>query len=201
MRRDRLVVMAKQPRSGRVKTRLAHQIGSAEAVRVYRTILSSTLRNLSSDPRWQTWVAASPDTSVADPTWPATVCLRGQGSGDLGQRMQRVFDTMPRGPVVIIGSDIPGINRTDIALAFSALGGKDAVFGPAPDGGYWLVGQRRMPKVLALFADVRWSSEHALADTLANLRGYKTAMLRTIADVDEEADYRRWLRTQSSRRT
>ena len=73
--------------------------------------------------------------------------------------------------MVIIGSDIPNIERADIANAFHQLGRHDAVFGPAPDGGYWLVGQSRRRTVLQMFDNVRWSSEHALADTMANLEG------------------------------
>lgn len=184
-----LVVMAKLPSAGRVKTRLARQIGIAEALRVYRTVLNRTLRDLSADPRWQTWVAVSPDTAVHSPIWP-DVNLIGQGGGDLGQRMQRVFDVLPAGPTVIVGSDVPGIRRADIADAFAALGSRDAVFGPAGDGGYWLVGQRRHPRVLTMFANVRWSSEHALEDTLANSKC--AAFIRQIDDLDTVEDYRRW---------
>ncbi|NNE23887.1 MAG: glycosyltransferase [Rhizobiales bacterium] len=188
-----LVVMAKQACAGRVKTRLARQIGVAEALRVYRTILNRTLRDLSADPRWQTWIAVSPDTAIHSPVWPK-VSLMGQGSGDLGQRMQRVFDVLPVGPVVIIGSDVPGIRRADIAGAFAALGSNDAVFGPAGDGGYWLVGQRRLPAVLPIFENVRWSSEHALADTLANLNSVE--FIRQIDDLDTAGDYRKWRKRQ-----
>lgn len=184
-----LVIMAKLPSAGRVKTRLARQIGVAEALRVYRTLLSRALRDLSADTRWQTWIAVSPDKAVHSPIWPK-VNLIGQGSGDLGQRMQRVFDVLPGGPAVIIGSDIPGIRRADIADAFAALGSIKAVFGPAGDGGYWLVGQRRHPRVLPMFEGVRWSSKHALADTVANVKG--AAFIRQIDDLDTVDDYRRW---------
>jgi hypothetical protein len=108
--------------------------------------------------------------------------------------MQRLMDRLPPGPVVIVGSDVPGIAPGDIAAAFRALGAVDAVFGPAEDGGYWLVGQRRTPGTLQMFDGVRWSSPHTLADTLGNLQGRKVAHLRTIADVDREADYLRWRR-------
>ena len=88
---------------------------------------------------------------------------------------------------VLVGCDIPGLGRADIAAAFKALGRADAVFGPAEDGGYWLVGlgPRRPP---APFAGVRWSTEHALADTLANCRGHRVALLRRLRDVDTAAD-------------
>lgn len=184
-----LVVMAKLPQAGRVKTRLAREIGIVEALRVYRTVLGRILRDLSADTRWRTWIAVSPDSAASSPVWPK-VSLIGQGSGNLGQRMQHVFDELPTGPAAIIGSDIPGIRRADIADAFAALGSNEAVFGPAGDGGYWLVGQRRLPRVLPMFANVRWSSEHALADTLANVN--RAALIRQIDDLDTAADYRRW---------
>ena len=117
-----------------------------------------------------------------------------QGTGDLGDRMQRMFNTLPVGPVVIIGSDIPNIECADIAEAFNQLGRHDAVFGPAPDGGYWLVGQSRRRTVLQIFGNVRWSSEHALADTMKNLKGTSVNLLRQLADVDDAASYRNWLR-------
>jgi glycosyltransferase A (GT-A) superfamily protein (DUF2064 family) len=64
------------------------------------------------------------------------------------------------------------------------------VFGRAADGGYWLVGLRRSPRLLAPFANVRWSSPHALADTLRNLEGRRVAFAATLSDVDSEKDYR-----------
>ncbi len=194
MQRCHLVIMAKAAEAGRVKTRLAKDVGVVEAVRVYRTVFNRTLRMLSADARWHTWIAVSPDTTIRSPVWPIHVSVLGQGAGDLGQRMQHVFDRLPAGHAVIIGSDVPGIHRRDIAKAFAALGASDAVFGPAADGGYWLAGQRRIPTILQMFGDVRWSSEHALADTLSNLQGRRTKLVRQIADLDTAADYRRWLR-------
>ena len=187
-----LVIMAKLPEAGRVKTRLAREIGVAEAVRVYRCILGRTIRNLSADPRWCTWLAVAPDQALASPVWPANVGLLAQGSGDLGQRMQRIFSILPPGPVLIIGSDIPGIACSDIAAGFAALGRARAVFGPAGDGGYWMVGQRRRPSILKMFGGVRWSTEHALEDTLANVPG--AGLIRRIDDLDTAEDYRRWRR-------
>jgi ribosomal protein L22 len=73
----------------------------------------------------------------------------------------------------------------DVDKAFALLGRYDAVFGPARDGGYWLVGLKRRPRVLRPFAGVRWSSAHTLADTLANLGGRRTALVATLSDVDD----------------
>jgi glycosyltransferase A (GT-A) superfamily protein (DUF2064 family) len=92
----------------------------------------------------------------------------------------------------LIGADIPGIKPAHIALAFRRLASHDAVFGPAADGGYWLVGFRNPPPG-GVFGNVRWSGPHALADTLANLRGanparFKVApMLPILEDVDDGA--------------
>ncbi len=192
--RQHLLVMAKQPCIGRVKTRLGAGIGAMEATRAYRVMLAQTLNTLSRDPRWQTWVAVSGVHELHARVWPENVNLVDQGTGNLGHRMQRMFNQLPVGPVVIIGSDIPNIERADIADAFHQLGSHDAVFGPAPDGGYWLVGQSRRRTVLQMFGNVRWSSEHALADTMSNLARVPVKLLRQLADVDDTASYRNWLR-------
>jgi len=188
-----LVIMAKAPRLGRVKTRLAAGIGPVAAWAFYRLILVRTMRRLARDRRWQTWLAVAPDGAVAERAWwPANTAVIGQGLGDLGERMQRIFERLSPGPVVIIGADIPGIAPGHIAGAFNALGRDDAVFGPAPDGGYWLIGLRRRPMIPAPFAHVRWSTEHALEDTLANLKGRRIGFLDTLDDVDDQAAYERW---------
>ncbi len=110
--------------------------------------------------------------------------------------MGSLFRDLPPGPVVIVGADIPGIERRHIAAAFAALGRHDTVLGPAEDGGYWLVGMRRRPRVAEIFDGVRWSSEQAMADTLENIRKRKmsVAMLESLADIDEGKDLARWRR-------
>lgn len=182
-----LVIMAKAPRLGRVKTRLARDIGAVAAWSFYRHTLAAVARPLTKDRRWQTWLCISPDRSLlAKASWPPGSNRIAQGQGDLGQRMARVMKALPPGPVVLIGADIPDIQPADIAAAFQALGCHETVFGPAADGGYWLVGQRRRPRLLPLFADVRWSSPHALADTLKNIPpACSTGFLRELRDVDD----------------
>lgn len=184
--------MAKCPVAGRVKQRLARGIGDVAAIRFYRSTLAHTVLSLGADPRWRTYLAVTPDTTVAASCWPSSgnVARTPQGAGDLGARMQAIFDGLPPGPVIIIGSDIPAIRSGHIAHAFKLLAGSDAVFGPAPDGGYWLVGLRRSPRRLALFAGVPWSTEKTLAATLANLRGRRIAFAPTLSDVDTKEDYR-----------
>ncbi len=190
--RPRLVIFAKAPRLGRVKTRLGRDIGHVRAWQFYRRMLFGLARKLGRDRRWETVIACAPDIALYDDAvWPAGVRRVAQGRGDLGRRMQRCFDPLPPGPVLIIGADIPGITPADIADGFRALGHKGAVFGPADDGGYWLVGLRRQPTVPRLFAGVRWSGPHALADTLANLGKTPYSALKTLNDVDNGADFAR----------
>lgn len=187
----RLVIMAKAPVAGSVKRRLARDIGDVAALRFYRSTLARTVRNLAADPRWRTYLAVTPDTALTAPYWPppGNVARIAQGAGDLGTRMQTLFDSMLPGPVIIVGSDIPAIRPSHIARAFVLLGRADAVFGPAADGGYWLVGLKKSPARLAPFARVPWSTEAALDATLQNLRGKIVAFTHELSDVDTKADY------------
>jgi rSAM/selenodomain-associated transferase 1 len=191
--------MAKAPVGGRVKTRLAASIGVVAATFFYRHLLGAVVGRLARDRRWETWLAVSPDPSAFWHCWPIVHGKVAQGQGDLGARMQRVLDWPGAGPTVIIGADIPDVSPADIAAAFARLGDHDAVLGPAPDGGYWLVGAKRNPRIVRPFGAVRWSSEHALADTLEGLRNSRVAMLRPLADVDGIDDWGR-CRGRSGRR-
>ncbi len=189
---NRLVIMAKAPRRGAVKRRLASAIGEGEAVRFYRSCLAHSVMRLARDPHWVTLLAATPDLDRSFSFLPSCHRVKRlpQGTGDLGKRMQRFFDRLPPGPTVLVGSDIPAMQPSDIARAFRLLGGADLVLGPARDGGYWLIGMRRTPRVLEPFASVRWSGEHALSDTLANLKGKRVAFAARLADVDTDQSYR-----------
>jgi len=188
-----LVVMSKAPLMGAVKTRLARDIGSVEASRFYRTNTQGLLRRVGNDPRWATVIAGAPDAHLNDTGfWPDALPRVSQGQGDLGARMGSLMRDMPPGPVVLIGCDIPDVTPAHIAKAFRALGNNDAVFGPAEDGGYWLVGLKRRPHVKEIFAHVRWSSEHALGDTLFNLKDARVALLDVMPDIDTGDDLARW---------
>lgn len=162
-----------------------------EAAGWYRRQASRLARRLGGDPRWQTWIAVSPDAAGASSRfWPSHLPRWPQGGGDLGDRMGRAFKAFPPGPLLIVGGDIPGIERRHVAAAFRALGSAEAVFGPAPDGGYWLVGlnrgRRRAPP--AFLKQVRWSSPHTLADSVASLGAYSHMLVETLQDVDEVDD-------------
>jgi rSAM/selenodomain-associated transferase 1 len=184
-----LVVMAKEPVAGAVKTRLARGLGVAAATRFARHASAALLQRLAPDPRWQTILAVTPDVAVGNRCWPRGIVRVRQGHGDLGCRMQRIMEMLPPGPVAIIGTDVPNITPALIARAFQRLGSDHAVFGRALDGGYWLVGMRRRPRVLQAFANVRWSSEHALLDTLARLSHVAVAFVATLPDVDDAKSF------------
>lgn len=181
--------MVKEPRPGRVKTRLGRDIGLTRSAWWFRHQTQSLLRRIR-DPRWDTILAVAPDVEgMTSRIWPTDLPRIPQGAGDLGDRMKRVFQSLPAGPVCIIGADIPDVTRAGIANAFAALGPAQAVFGPAPDGGYWLVGLKRArPVPQTMFANVRWSSEHALADSEASIADHTIARIHSLRDVDTVAD-------------
>lgn len=187
--RNRLVIMVKTPKAGAVKTRLAREIGVTRATNFYRHATQAVLSRVAASGNWQTTLLVSPDNSIGHPVWPRRLARMPQGSGDIGVRMQSAFRRVPPGPMVLIGSDIPAIRPHHIREAFRMLGRADAVFGPATDGGYWLVGLKRRPRLLSPFKDVRWSSRHALADTLRNLETRTVAMAATLSDVDDGKDF------------
>jgi rSAM/selenodomain-associated transferase 1 len=185
--RETVFVFARAPRLGAVKQRLARDIGARAALDFHRATMIALLQDLVAAKRFDTVLAITPDRARFP--LPVRVARVAQGSGDLGARMHQAAARVPRGRVVIIGCDIPDARATDVMAAFRALGRADAVFGPAEDGGYWLVGlaPRRPARP---FAAVRWSTAYALADTLRNFRGRRVAFLRTLHDVDTVADFR-----------
>ena len=191
---NHLVAFAKTPHLGRVKSRLAADVGAVAATAFYRRTLRSVLPPLARDGRWRCWLAVTPDRDARDAgSWPTGWRPIPQGRGDLGRRMARPLRRLAPGPVVIIGTDVPDIRPHHVARAFESLGANDAVFGPSSDGGYWLIGLNQRQRVLAPFKDVRWSTEYALADTLANLDdGKKIVLLETLDDIDDGAALARW---------
>lgn len=189
--KDTAIVFARAPRLGTVKRRLARGVGARGALRFYAQTLARLLRALAADRRFRTVLAVTPDRApVRLPMGIGRGMTRiDQGGGDLGRRMARALARFPRGRAAIIGCDIPAAGPADLRAAFRALGRAEAAFGPAEDGGYWLValGPRRPARP---FAAVRWSGPHALADTMRNFQGRKVARLRRLRDVDDVADLR-----------
>jgi rSAM/selenodomain-associated transferase 1 len=190
-----LVIFARAPQFGRVKRRLASEIGTTAATRFYRLALDRQIRLMARDRRWTVWLFVTPDSARDHPAWRsvARARVRSQGAGDLGRRMKRPFRLLPAGPVVLVGSDIPAMTPRHIAHAFALLGHHDLVFGPASDGGFWLVGARgARPLPHSLFDKVRWSTKHALADTLGTIPAeYTIGTADTLDDVDDARDLKR----------
>jgi rSAM/selenodomain-associated transferase 1 len=191
--RRHLAIFLKAPRLGQVKSRLAAGIGWVEATRFHRAQAQRLIRLLGRDRRWRTTLWLAPRGALRQRDLPGLNLRRfDQGRGDLGQRMARPFRRLPGGDVVLVGSDIPGLTAAVAARAFHLLGSHDAVFGPALDGGYWLIGLKRTRRRRCRFGDVRWSTSHALSDTLAGLKRLRVALLPKLTDIDTPADYRRW---------
>ncbi|NJO32715.1 MAG: DUF2064 domain-containing protein [Rhodospirillales bacterium] len=188
MQRRHLVIFTRHPRLRAGKRRLAGDIGPVEALRFQRVSLTNASRRLAPDNRWTTWLAVTPDRSGP---WPCMYRIIPQGRGDLGQRLTRQIDRLPIGPVLIVGSDVPNITRALVSRTFHLLQGHDAVIGPAMDGGYWAVGLRRRPRKVAPFHPVRWSTSHAVDDTLRNLGGCSVAGLPHLEDIDEASSLAR----------
>jgi len=190
--------MARRPRLGEGKRRLAADIGDSAAHRFQCVALGRLLRRLGADPRWRLCLAITPDEPAR---FPGADLVVGQGEGDLGERMTRLSERLGSGPLVFIGSDAPEVTTADIAAAFEALEAGDAVFGPALDGGYWLIGFTQTQRQHLPFKGVRWSTPHARADTLNNLAGKRVITLRELEDVDDGASYRRWRQRMAGRQS
>lgn len=190
-----LVIFARHPRLGAGKRRLAAEVGELEALRFQRAALQGLVRRLGRDPRWRTWIAITPDRARLRSSG---LTHLPQGEGHLGERLARAMRALPSGPVVIVGSDAPQVLASDIGQAFAMLRRADAVFGPATDGGYWLAGLSRRLRRGAVFEGVRWSTPHALRDTLANLRGRRVGLLSELEDVDDAQALRRVIATIGS---
>ena len=190
-----LIIMVKQPSPGRVKTRLARDIGHIAAAAWYRRQCRALIRRLSRDPRWQVVLAVSPDhQGMVSRVWPAALPRMAQGPGDIGARMARLLAAAPR-PALLIGSDIPGITQAHIARAIRALGGHDMVFGPAEDGGFWLFGINKSARTRSPFRNVRWSGPHAMQDVWSNLPDHASiGLLPMLTDIDDLGDWRAWSR-------
>ncbi len=192
--RGTVIIFVKAPRAGQVKTRLGADIGMGRAAALFRVMTERTIAEAEKG-GWRVMLAVDPGSALHgwDALWPPHLGRMAQGPGDLGARMKRVLGAAPQGPVVIIGSDAPGFRARHLYQAFAALGRADAVFGPAADGGYWLIGFAcRRPIAISgpdLFDGVRWSTKHALKDTRKSLPpAYIVLMLEQLHDIDDASD-------------
>jgi rSAM/selenodomain-associated transferase 1 len=175
-----LFVFAKAPVLGRAKTRLAKDTGIVHAKRLYRMMVERVLRRAQT-PQWETILAVTPPEALGRvPDWEGFAQVA-QVSGSLSPRLSACFSR--KGPVVVIGTDSPQVKAQDITDAFHLLKSNQLVFGPASDGGFWLIGANG-PLPPSVFDNVKWSSESTLDDVKRNVQG-RVAELRTLTDIDD----------------
>ena len=196
MKRPQILIFAKPPRIGLAKTRLARSLGSSvSARRIATAIQAKTLRAAMRGP-WDTVLYAAPDKDLYSSLggiWPAHLQRRPQGSGNLGDRLSKGLREAPAGPILFIGSDAPDISTALLRDAVRALSRHDAVFGPAPDGGFWLFGLNKTARTKSPFDNVRWSGPHAMEDVWANLpKTAKVGILPQLIDIDDAKDLETW---------
>jgi rSAM/selenodomain-associated transferase 1 len=187
-----IVIFAKAPVLGEVKTRLAKSIGDEAALALYSAFLDDTcaLTQGLGARRVLAVYGAIDHPHLQHLAKSQRLELVEQGDGDLGAKMARAIgEHVARGPVVIIGSDAPTLPRAHLHQALDALMEHDVVVGPSEDGGYWLIGARLA--VPELFADMRWSTPDVLPMTLERLRGRSHALLPRWYDVDSVEDLQR----------
>ena len=189
-----LIVFAKAPVAGLAKTRLIPALGAEGAAALAGRRLRHTLAQGAAAGFGALELCATPDAT--HPALEAAAREHGaaravQGEGDLGARMQRALDrrlaTHPR--VLLIGTDAPALGAAVLHEAAAALATHDAVFVPALDGGYALVGLST-PAPERLFAGIAWSTPRVMATTLERVAelGLRTALLAPLPDIDEPAD-------------
>lgn len=191
---SRLLVFAKAPRPGGVKTRLGAVLAADLAAALYRAMAEAVLVRTREAPCARTVFFAPGEAEAEMAAWLPHETLVPQEGDDLGARMAAAF-TWAFGTgatkVVLVGTDVPGLSDEHVRAALLALDAHDVVLGPARDGGYYLVALRRPAP--ALFEGVAWGTADVLAQTLARAEaaGLAVAPLAPLGDVDELADLRR----------
>jgi rSAM/selenodomain-associated transferase 1 len=197
-----LLVFARLPQLGRVKTRLAASLGDSAALRIYERLLAHVLSQVCAPDRpWTVTVSSTPadEASLAlMRTWLRDHgCMVdrvvGQIDSDLGGRMQHAIrSSLAQGVnrnAIVIGTDCPTINSATIEQAVNALDRVDCVLGPAQDGGYYLIGTSRAD--LPVFSQIEWSTERVFSQTCEHLTraSVSWATLDTMADIDTAQDW------------
>ena len=191
-----VVVLAKYPTAGRVKTRLAAHVGDEAAADLYQAFVRDLARRLRTL-GCRVWWAATPACSRFAALVRSRRCFPQRGR-DLGARMDhatRVVAARTGGPVVVLGADAPHIGLRALGAAARTLArGADVVLGPAADGGYWLIGLRRPCR--ALFDNVAWSTPGVATATRRRIRtlGLRCTEVATGWDVDDSRDLARLAR-------
>lgn len=201
MRRRALIVFAKPPHAGKVKTRLGKSLGMNVAAELYDRFAHHAFSLAEEMQRGGVTVSLwfDPEASAAEMRqWVnRPFQFHPQQGTDLGGRMKTAFETaFAEGAheAIIIGTDVPDLRLEILLNAFDLLAAVDIVLGPSTDGGYYLLGMRR--PVLDLFDGVAWSTDAVLAQTLKRIQALQltSALLPELSDIDTEADYRAFLR-------
>lgn len=188
----RLVVFARSPELGRVKSRLASSVGEQRALGIYLQLLEQTLATAAaSGLAWELWVDGNlQQEDLRRLAAKFHIRPRAQPPGDLGQRLSVVFQrSLPDGPVMVIGSDCPQLAPCHLRQAARGLtGAAEVLLGPAADGGYYLVGLRSVAP--SLFTGIPWGSSRVLEKTLeaARLQNLVVQQLPRLRDLDTGAD-------------
>lgn len=185
-----LMVFVKNPKRGQVKTRLAKTVGDEKALQVYRVLLDHTI-TIARRVNFDKAIFYSDYIDETDMWRKAKFSQLVQEGNDLGERMYNAFKYAffkKYKNVVIIGSDCLELNEHIITEAFDILKKNEVVIGPAKDGGYYLLGMRKLYK--ELFINKQWSTENVLLDTLLDIAQLNISMklLPTLSDIDEEKD-------------
>lgn len=183
-----VIVFAKNPELGKCKTRLAKSIGDEKALEVYQELIqhtATTISNVSSSRA----VFYSEEIQTQDLWDDALFQKHLQSQGHLGQKMQAAFEwgfAKGYSKICIVGSDLFELSASDLENAFQELEVNDMVFGPANDGGYYLMGMTRFYE--KAFLEKAWSTETVLEKTLNDLEGLSIAFLETKTDIDTVED-------------
>ena len=192
-----IIVFARAPEPGMAKTRLMPLIGAEGAARFHGSMIRHTLGTALNARIGPVELHCAPDTQHAF----FRICagryraaLFPQIGADLGARMQRAFEhgLAAHRRVIIIGCDCPLLKTYHLREAQSALADHDAVFVPAEDGGYALIGLRRCDA--RLFDGIEWGGDSVMASTRERLRdlNWRWHELETLWDIDRPEDYQRW---------
>jgi rSAM/selenodomain-associated transferase 1 len=190
MNKRLVLIFAKQARKGKVKTRLVKTIGDEKALEIYLELLQHTAKEIA-EVKADRWVCYSPEIEENDAFSDSIFEKKQQTQGDLGERMLTAFkDGFKAGyqSIVLVGSDIYELQTTIIEAAFEVLESKEVVFGPAKDGGYYLVGLRQA--IPSIFLNKKWSHAEVLAEALKELEkgNYSYKLVDQLNDIDYEKD-------------
>lgn len=188
----RIVIFAKAPVAGKVKTRLIPMLGEEGAARLAQRMLTDTVEHAKEARLSTPQLCASPHPG--DPSWaehlPPGVWVTDQGPGDLGQRLAAAAKRVIEGGenILLIGTDCPALDSVRLREAAAKLATNEAVIHPATDGGYVLLGLARTDP--SLFEGIAWSTDTVAATTVERIRalGWSLWIGDTLTDIDEPAD-------------